>query len=290
MTVTLSDKALDLAADGSTVPVAGAPVSLAPTHTPVFYSVGGVYRPLDDADLAVTSAADGSWSIVVPTLDQVSDPTLQWQLTLPDGAIYAGSLPAGISGQTLSVEDLIASHGWGLVAGGSQDPISIVSIPLKIAGQVTVAAASVTFTAIPQTFTHLRLIAEFAIAASFHLRLWINGDANDANYNTTGWQSYAGYGGGPGSGSTGNTATAIFDQGGGAADQYALEILIPLYTDAARAGSALFKAGQYSSGAAPGIAQSAGAIAWTGAQPITQLQLASSGGTLTGTATLYGVQ
>jgi hypothetical protein len=123
MTCIIQDKALNL--DGSAV--VGKNVTFSPTYKdPFIKQPDSVYRVGEYTSITVATSNDGLFTEQLPWPSETRYGTsLQWQITLPDGAIYVGVVPEGLTGP-LTVDDLVQFHGWGVVATAATQVIAIV--------------------------------------------------------------------------------------------------------------------------------------------------------------------
>lgn len=130
MSCTIQDKALGL--DKS--PIAGKTVTVAPTaKDPFIKQQDATYKVGEYASFTVTTGADGLWTAAVPWPSETRQGTaLHWQVTLPDGAIFAGVVPEGILGP-VSLDTLMQSYGWGVVPT-TGTPVVIIVGPQGPAG------------------------------------------------------------------------------------------------------------------------------------------------------------
>jgi hypothetical protein len=93
-------------------------------------------------------------------------------------------------------------QGQGPTDTGSMFPISSVTL--------TSTASTVTFSSIPQTYTHLQLrVLNAQISATHGARLWFNGDTTNTNY----WVHALQCNGSSASASNGNANSALYYSG-----------------------------------------------------------------------------
>jgi len=210
---------------------------------------------------------------------------LQWQLALPDGQVWGGPLAAGLAGQTVSIDDLKNAWGWGLVQGGYQNPITVVTPSTRLQTAAPAGAGSAVFSNIPQTYRHLTLRGQIS-ALSAAIKLFFNTDTTLANYGMDGAdactsRSNAGFQGTVYN--VGNFGAGILLDDGWHLAPLVFEVQIPWYTafNGLCYGRLALK---YADGS---ILASTWSGLWNAPAAVTQLQLVSAG--LTGTIDLYGV-
>ncbi len=126
MSCTIQDLALAL--DGS--PIGSKTVKASPTTlAPFVKRTGNVYRVGENTSFSVTTGADGLWTLTLPWPSETREGShLQWQLTLPDGTMFAGTVPEAVAGP-LTLDQLTQTYGWGKVAALAQ-PVVIAVGPV----------------------------------------------------------------------------------------------------------------------------------------------------------------
>jgi hypothetical protein len=106
---------LALALDGS--PIVGKAVKASPTVlAPFIKRADTLYRVGENTSSSVTTGADGLWTLQLPWPSETREMGhLQWQITLPDGSLFAGTVPDVVAGP-LSLDTLMQLYGWGRAA------------------------------------------------------------------------------------------------------------------------------------------------------------------------------
>ncbi|MGI8828038.1 MAG: hypothetical protein ACR2JC_20895 [Chloroflexota bacterium] len=123
MPLLIQDTIASLGPDGNLAPLARAPIHAQPATLPLYRKIGGVYYEVQGGDVYTLSNDLGVWSIALPWPSECK-PATTWQLEMPDGAIYAGSVPDLVSGP-VNVDTLVTTYGWTLAqspTGGSLAP------------------------------------------------------------------------------------------------------------------------------------------------------------------------
>jgi hypothetical protein len=124
MACEITDLAVDVAADGSSVPVVGETVTAAPTLLPLFSSESGTFREVTDPTRTTTTSNTGSWSFTLPWPSESDPDTVEWSITTPDGFTWSGAVPEAVDGP-LTLHTLKATYGWALASNQTRIPIAI---------------------------------------------------------------------------------------------------------------------------------------------------------------------
>src|SRR5947209_9886471 len=128
MPLTIQDKLVILPGNGSVRPLPRGLIVASPSSLPVFVTVAGVAYEIQGTGPQATSAQDGSYTLVLPWNSECAPNNLTWQIALPDGTIWGGTVPEGISGP-VTIKQLKDTYGWGLVQGPASGPINVIQGP-----------------------------------------------------------------------------------------------------------------------------------------------------------------
>lgn len=122
MALTITDTIATLGADGNPMPIARAYIHAQPSIVPFYRKVSGAFVELQNGDLYVQSSDAGIWTVVLPWPSE-SKPPVTWSISLPDGTVWAGSVPEGVSGP-LTIDQLVQTYAWGITAGSASSTIA----------------------------------------------------------------------------------------------------------------------------------------------------------------------
>jgi hypothetical protein len=117
--VALRDFIATLSTTGVVAPLTGAKVTATPTVIPLFIrQVDGSFAAFTQPTQESTVDRDGAWAMALPVQSDCNPATVLWQITLPDGSVYAGAIVSAMLTEPypLSINDLVSRYGWGYVA------------------------------------------------------------------------------------------------------------------------------------------------------------------------------
>jgi hypothetical protein len=151
MSLTITDYLDAFSAAGSHIPMPRGLITATPSAIPIFLkNASGGWDSIENPQPTAISDSTGKWSLVLPW---PSETTLQgggaitWQITMPDGTVWAGTPPEGIAGP-LTIYTLRTSYSWTLISG----PAATTSAAGALVGaSTTVAPAAGGAGALPAT-------------------------------------------------------------------------------------------------------------------------------------------
>jgi len=119
MSLTITDYLDSFTAAGLHTPMPRGQIIATPSAIPLFLkNAAGGWDQIENPQPTAISDSTGKWSIVLPW---PSETTLQgggsvtWQLTMPDGTVWAGIPPEGITGP-LTIYTLRTTYAWTLLS------------------------------------------------------------------------------------------------------------------------------------------------------------------------------
>lgn len=189
MPCTITDVLGYRSAAGTLVGLASQTISAIPSSPLLTFDYAGDFRPANGINPNATPGGPptqygvftqtdgtGEWTLVLPyaaTETKPASPLAKWSIVFPDGNALVGVVPSAAG--PLSVDDLIASHGWTWANNVYVAPVT--------AG--TFAKGTAPFSGGSATATIL-FAAPFA-ANSFQVQLTPSVDTNDGSIPGAGW-------------------------------------------------------------------------------------------------------
>lgn len=119
--LTVTDTLYTLDPDGSRSGLNHGKVVAIPTIVPLFVKAGGIFYELNAPAPAAYTDAGGNFTLTLPWPSEsfVTSGSLQWQIALPDGTIWQGTVPEGVAGP-VSLYTLKTTYSWAVAASPSQ--------------------------------------------------------------------------------------------------------------------------------------------------------------------------